>query len=174
METKWDRDLHRAAAVGSTKLLQKTLNTGKVHIDCQDEVKIAISMTFFSRQIHSCIITFLMLTQSLVGYGVVIFNALYILCIKHRYCDRSHLSKQRRFPTMLLRKWKERLSLCWWSVILYWKPILVHFSLTFSGRNYAPNVGHSQPSSQLCANSTKRRSGTTLKIQRNFTISFTT
>ena len=95
METKWDRDLHRAAAVGSTKLLQKTLNTGKVHIDCQDEVRIAISITFFSRQIHSCIITFLMLTQSLVGYGVVIFNALYILCI--RYCDRSHLSKQRRF-----------------------------------------------------------------------------
>ena len=82
METKWDRDLHRAAAVGSTKLLQKTLNTGKVHIDCQDEVRIAISITFFSRQIHSCIITFLMLTQSLVGYGVVIFNALYILCIK--------------------------------------------------------------------------------------------
>ena len=43
-----------------------------------------------------------------------------------------------------------------------------------SGRNYAPNVGHSQPSSQLCANSAERRSGTTLKIQRNFTISFTT
>ena len=56
--------------------------------------------------------------------------------------------------------------------------VLETYNTTFfpyiSGRNYAPNVGHSQPSSQLCANSTKRRSGTTLKIQRNFTISFTT
>ena len=106
---------------------------------------------------------------------VVIFNALYILCIKHRYCDRSHLSKQRRFlnnteAQEMKRKIIPMLMIC--------NSVLETYIGTFfpyiSGRNYAPNVGHSQPSSQLCANSTKRRSGTTLKIQRNFTISFTT
>ena len=104
---------------------------------------------------------------------VVIFNALYILCI--RYCDRSHLSKQRRFlhnteAQEMKRKIIPMLMIC--------NSVLETYIGTFfpyiSGRNYAPNVGHSQPSSQLCANSTKRRSGTTLKIQRNFTISFTT
>lgn len=56
METKLDKDLHQAAATGSSKLLQKILDTGKVHIDCRDEVSHAIgyftgfSTPFFSVQ----------------------------------------------------------------------------------------------------------------------------
>ena len=51
VETKLDLDLHRAAATGSSKLLQKILDTGKVHVDCQDEVKIlVIQMSVFFMQ----------------------------------------------------------------------------------------------------------------------------
>ena len=42
-ESKLDCDLHRAAAVGNTKLIKKILDTGRVHVDCQDEVRCKVS-----------------------------------------------------------------------------------------------------------------------------------
>ena len=55
VETKLDKDLHQAAATGSSKLLQKILDTGKVHIDCRDEVSHAIGyFTGFSTPFFLC------------------------------------------------------------------------------------------------------------------------
>lgn len=37
-ETPLDIKLHAAAANGDTKLIQKLLDTGRVHVDCRDDV----------------------------------------------------------------------------------------------------------------------------------------
>ena len=103
-------------------------------------------------------------------------NALYGLCIKILRQKPSFKEEDFWIILQQLRKWKERLSLlmiCNSVLETYTYMVVVPeyiFSSLISGRNYASNVSHSQPSSQLCANSTKRRSGTTPKIQRNFAI----
>ena len=52
VESKLDRELHHATAIGSSKLVQKILDSGKVHVDCQDEVrqKFALFLTISNEQ----------------------------------------------------------------------------------------------------------------------------
>jgi len=55
VESKLDQELHHAAAIGSSKLLQKILDSGKVHVDCQDEEGISALMLATANNRLNCV-----------------------------------------------------------------------------------------------------------------------